>query len=127
MSHTPDPSKPAAPPAKANYPDHPEASPVAGKPGEASARKVTEAGTELDAELPGSAGNNSLSVSPKDVMPGDASARDLMTRHLDSTDPEERQQERLDDANDLSFPASDPPAVTGGITRIERPSQPSPP
>ncbi len=123
MSHAPDPSRSATPPAQACHPDHPESPPLAGKPGEPGSKSGSEAG----ADLPGSAGNNSLSVSPKDVMPGDASARDLTTRHLDSTDPDERQQERLDDANDLSFPASDPPAVTGGITRIERPSQPSPP
>ncbi len=67
-------------------------------------------------------GNNSVSITPKDVGPGDAAARDLHERHLDSSDPEEKQQEQLDDAIELSFPASDPPSVGGGITRIDKPA-----
>lgn len=69
-----------------------------------------------------SAGNNSVSITPKDVGPGDAAARDLHERHMNSPDPEERQQEQLDDAIDLSFPASDPPSVGGGVTRVEKPA-----
>ncbi len=70
--------------------------------------------------------NNSASVTPKDIDPGMASARDVIERHLDSTDPEERQEELLDEAIDLSFPASDPLSVAGGITRIDKPaSRPS--
>lgn len=63
-----------------------------------------------------------MSVTPKDLKPEDAASRDLTERHLDSSDPEEKEQELLDEAIDLSFPASDPPAVTGGITRIEKPA-----
>ncbi len=71
--------------------------------------------------------DNSVSITPKDVEPGDAAARDQFERRLDSPDPDERQQELLDDAIDLSFPASDPPAVAGGVTRIEKaPSQRAP-
>ncbi len=77
-------------------------------------------------DLPVSQGDNPLSITPKDVEDGDASARDRVARHLHSADPDERQQELLDDAIDLSFPASDPPAVTGGVTRIEVPN-PAPP
>lgn len=69
-----------------------------------------------------SPGDNSVSVTPKDLNPGDAAARDVTERHLDSSDPEEKQQELLDEAIELSFPASDPPAVTGGVTRIEKPA-----
>lgn len=69
-----------------------------------------------------SPGDNSLSVTPKDLSPGDAAAKDLTERHLCSSDPEEKQQELLDDAIELSFPASDPPAVAGGVTRIEKPA-----
>ncbi len=76
---------------------------------------------DADAER-SSHGNNSVSVTPKDVGPGDAAARDEYARHLDSPDPEEKQQEQLDDAIELTFPASDPPAVGGGITRIEKPA-----
>jgi hypothetical protein len=66
--------------------------------------------------------DNSMSVTPKDVGPERASAKDVIERHLDSADPEERQQALLDDAIDLTFPASDPLAVSGGITRIEKPA-----
>ncbi len=65
--------------------------------------------------------DNSVSITPKDLEPGDAAAQDQIERHLDSSDPDEKQQELLDDAIELSFPASDPPAVAGGVTRIEKP------
>ena len=81
----------------------------------------TNAPVETEADLPGSPGDNPLSVTPKDVTADDASSRDLVARHLDSADPDEKQQELLDDAIELSFPASDPPAVAGGITRIDKP------
>lgn len=68
-----------------------------------------------------SPGNDPVSVTPKDLKPGDAATKDLTERHLRSADPEKKAQELLDDAIELSFPASDPPAVTGGVTRIERP------
>lgn len=68
-----------------------------------------------------SPGDDPVSVTPKDLSPGDAAEKDVTERHLRSTDPEEKAQELLDDAIELSFPASDPPAVTGGVTRIEKP------
>ena len=68
-------------------------------------------------------GNNPLSVTPKDVAPQDAASRDVVKRKLDSADPEEREQELLDDAVELTFPASDPLAVTGGVTRVEVPKE----
>jgi hypothetical protein len=67
-----------------------------------------------------SPGNDSASVTPKDLSPGDAAEKDVTERHLRSTDPDEKAQELLDDAIELSFPASDPPAVTGGVTRVEK-------
>ncbi len=79
-----------------------------------------------DTERPVTAGDNSLSVTPKDVKSDGAAAHDVVARHLDSLDPDEKQQELLDDAIELSFPASDPPSV-GGITRIEKPAQGSRP
>ena len=66
--------------------------------------------------------DNSASVTPKDVEPDTGSAKDVVERHLDSADPDEKQQEMLDDAIELTFPASDPLAVTGGVTRIEKPA-----
>lgn len=66
-------------------------------------------------------GNNSASVTPKDVSPNDAASRDVVERKTASTDPGEREEELLDDAVELTFPASDPVAVTGGVTRVEAP------
>lgn len=69
-------------------------------------------------------GDQSASQTPKDVSPQDAAARDVTDRKTCSSDPDERQQELLDDAVELTFPASDPVAVTGGKTRIDVPKQP---
>ncbi|HEY0848246.1 MAG TPA: hypothetical protein VGE12_22955 [Noviherbaspirillum sp.] len=62
-------------------------------------------------ELPSSSGNNSKSVTPKDVSAQDASARDVTERKVCSDDPDEKEQEMLDDAVELTFPASDPIAI----------------
>jgi hypothetical protein len=69
-------------------------------------------------------GNNSRSMTPKDVSPQDASAKDLTERNINSSDPDEREEALLDDAVEMTFPASDPLAVTSGITRIEVPPNP---
>ncbi|TCS35130.1 hypothetical protein EDC30_11143 [Paucimonas lemoignei] len=69
-------------------------------------------------------GDASLSVTPKDVSPQDATSRDVVARNVDSDDPEEKEEAQLDDAVELTFPASDPVAVTGGVTRIDVPKQP---
>ena len=66
-------------------------------------------------------GDNSVSETPKDVASQDAASRDVTERRLTSDDPEEKEQELLDDAVEMTFPASDPLAVTGGVTRIEVP------
>jgi len=71
------------------------------------------------ANLPTSFGKNSQSVTPKDVSTKAASSKDVIERKMTSPDPEEKLQERLDDAIDMTFPASDPLAVTGGTTRID--------
>ena len=72
-----------------------------------------------------SPGDHSASVTPKDVSKRCAAAKDITERQLQSDDPEQKQQALLDDAIELSFPASDPPAA-GGVTRIEvSPSTPS--
>jgi hypothetical protein len=70
----------------------------------------TPTGTQPE-EFLSSPGNNSLSVTPKDVSPHDASAKDVTARKTCSDDPDEREQEMLDDAVDMTFPASDPIAI----------------
>lgn len=77
----------------------------------------------VSATLPSSPGKNSPAVTPKDVDSEHAASRDVVMRDIASPDPEVREQAQLDDAIELTFPASDPVAVTGGITRIERPAK----
>lgn len=76
---------------------------------------------EDDLHSQSSFGETSLSVTPKDVTDQDASAQDITERHLQSHNSDEKQQALLDEAIDLSFPASDPPAIAVGVTRIEVP------
>lgn len=68
-------------------------------------------------------GNNSIAQTPKDVTHRDAASRDITERKIASSDPDEKQQAQLDEAVDLTFPASDPVAVTGGVTRVEGPKK----
>jgi hypothetical protein len=70
-----------------------------------------------------SPGIHSPSVTPKDVRSKHASSKDVKARKTTSDDPEEKEQALLDDAVDMTFPASDPIAVTGGVTRIEKPKE----
>lgn len=70
-----------------------------------------------------SPGNNSVAETPKDVSPDDASAKDVTERKIASADLDEKEEAQLDDAVELTFPASDPLAVTGGVTRIEKPKE----
>ncbi len=126
MSAKPDPVRPNPKSAEQPAEDAAQAT-----PGEllmpVAAPASTDGNDSTDSDRPVSQGDNPLSVTPKDVTADDATSRDLIARHLDSTDPDEKQQELLDDAIELSFPASDPPAVTGGITRIEKPAHPARP
>jgi hypothetical protein len=69
-------------------------------------------------------GDESLSVTPKDVSAQDVASRDVVARQINSDDPEEKEEALLDDAVELTFPASDPLPVTGGVTRIDVPKQP---
>ncbi len=62
-------------------------------------------------EAGSSHGKESKSVTPKDVSPQDATARDVTERKLQSDNPDEKQEELLDDAVDMTFPASDPIAI----------------
>jgi hypothetical protein len=67
-------------------------------------------------------GTHSRSVTPKDVSRHDASAKDMTDRKTTSANPDEKEEEMLDDAVELTFPASDPIAP-GGVTRIEKPKK----
>jgi hypothetical protein len=77
--------------------------------------------SEKDSYAQFSFGDTSLSVTPKDVNERDASAQDMTQRDLQSDEPDQKQQDLLDEAIDLSFPASDPSAIASGRTRITVP------
>lgn len=77
--------------------------------------------SEKDSNAQSSFGDTSLSVTPKDVNERDASAQDMTQRDLQSDEPDQKQQDLLDEAIDLSFPASDPSAIASGRTRITVP------
>ena len=62
-------------------------------------------------QLPSSPGDSPVFQTPKDVDPNDAAARDVTERNVNSDNPAERQEALLDEANELTFPASDPIAV----------------
>lgn len=67
--------------------------------------------TKRQEESASSPGNNSRSVTPKDVSPEDATAKDMKERKIASDDPQEKEEDLLDDAVEMSFPASDPIAI----------------
>lgn len=67
---------------------------------------------EDDLQEPASSpGIDSRSVTPKDVDSDEASSRDMRERKIASENDEERTEEQLDDAVEMTFPASDPIAI----------------
>lgn len=88
-----------------------------------SSTKPSDGKTDRDPSEHASQGNNSVSQTPKDVSPQNATSKDVTERKTASKDKDEKGEALLDDAVELSFPASDPPAVTGGVTRIEVPKK----
>lgn len=85
-------------------------------------RNAEEGGQKVSKER-SSHGNDSPAETPKDLAPHEAGSRDVVERNITSSDPDEKQQAQLDDAVELTFPASDPLAVTGGTTRIDVPKE----
>lgn len=82
---------------------------TATKPGDRD-KTTNEVKVDLS-KFPSSPGDSPVVQTPKDVQPGDAAARDVTQRNVNSDDPAERQEALLDEAGELSFPASDPIAV----------------
>jgi hypothetical protein len=62
--------------------------------------------------LSSSPGDSPVAVTPKDVSPEHAAWKDLTARPIASDNAEKRTDALLDEAGDLSFPASDPIAVS---------------
>jgi hypothetical protein len=65
----------------------------------------------VDAGHSSSHGNSPVAVTPKDITPDDASWADRTERKIASGNTEEREDALLDEAVDLTFPASDPIAI----------------
>lgn len=59
-----------------------------------------------------SQGNSPAEMTPKDISPKNATWQDRTERHTTSQDDDERTDALLDEGSDLSFPASDPIAVS---------------
>lgn len=74
-------------------------------------RKPAEEDKKQPQELNSSPGDNSPSVTPKDVSSKSASAKDVTQRKTCSDDVNEQEEELLDDAVEMTFPASDPIAI----------------
>ena len=67
-----------------------------------------------------SRGKNSLAVTPKDVGPEHSTSRDITERNIASDNIEEREEAILDDALELTFPASDPISVPSYDEALKR-------
>jgi hypothetical protein len=80
-----------------------------------------DAAQEQQEDLPSSQGDSPVGVTPMDVSPDDASARDTSERAICSDNADEQQEAVLDEAVEMTFPASDPIAPSS-ITKIERPT-----
>jgi hypothetical protein len=61
-------------------------------------------------DVPSSHGDSPQEVTPKDIMPEHAAWNDLQRRHIASDNDVEREESLLDEAIELTFPASDPAA-----------------
>jgi hypothetical protein len=80
--------------------------------------QVKKSGAKQPSTPSSSHGDSPVEVTPKDVTPEHATWQDRTQRHTASPDPEVREDALLDEAVELTFPASDPIAVKS-ITRVE--------
>jgi hypothetical protein len=79
--------------------------------------KSTKSGQSPSTES--SQGDSPVEMTPHDVSPDNATWKDRTERNTHSEDEEEKTNAMLDEASDLSFPASDPIAVHS-VTRVEK-------
>jgi hypothetical protein len=66
---------------------------------------------EQEEKRPSSPGDSPRTMTPHDVQPDHATWRDRTERTIAGKDKEHCDEALLDEANDLSFPASDPIAI----------------
>jgi hypothetical protein len=79
--------------------------------GRQAAGSDTATGARADG-LPSSCGASPQEVTPMDVEPGDATWNDRTVREAGAGDDATHQQAMVDESSELSFPASDPPALS---------------
>lgn len=65
---------------------------------------------KLSRDLPSSHGDSPHDVTPKDITPQDATWEDRTARNLNAGNEMKREEARIDEAIELTFPASDPVA-----------------
>ena len=75
-------------------------------------KDMSKTNTDKSQKRVSSHGDSPVERIPKDVSPEDATWKDRTERNLTSDDEEEHTDALLDEASDLSFPASDPIAVS---------------
>ncbi|KRB79212.1 hypothetical protein [Noviherbaspirillum sp. Root189] len=80
----------------------------------------TSAEDEDKQKTTSSQGNDSQSVTPKDVSSKDAASRDVRVRQIQSEDKNEKEEEQIDDAVEMTFPASDPIAIPKPETEADK-------
>ena len=80
------------------------------KKGRADSHPVMPTDTAHLSTLPSSPGDSPKEMTPKDITPSDAAWSDLKERNISSGDTVQREELLLDEAIELSFPASDPTA-----------------
>ena len=75
---------------------------------------------KLSSTMPSSPGNSPRVMAPHEVMPDQAAWRDRTERPISAKDEDSRVDALLDEANDLSFPASDPIAIPSSPTERDK-------
>jgi hypothetical protein len=80
-------------------------------------------GEKLSDTLPSSFGDSPREMTPKDITPEDASWKDRKVRDLASGDAVKREESLIDEAVELTFPASDPVAELPASAESEKAAQ----
>lgn len=78
---------------------------------------------ELSSKMPSSHGDSPRVETPKEISPEDASWSDRTEREISADDDDTRTDALLDEAIDLSFPASDPIAIPSSPTERDKVKQ----
>lgn len=73
----------------------------------------------VNGNMPSSEGRSPVEMTPKDISPENATWNDRYCRPIAADDAEVRDEAILDEAVELTFPASDPIAPSS-VTKIER-------